>query len=106
MDFHELSKNTVSRLREMVKEQLPDLKGVSGMKKDQLVDLLADKLGIEKPHKVVEGLDKATIKAEIRKAKAARATAVAAKDKAKMKQTRETLHKLRRQLRRATRVAA
>ena len=106
MDFHELSKNTVSRLREMAKEHLPDLKGVSGMKKDQLVDALADKLGIDKPHKVVQGLDKASIKAQIRKLKAARAAAVEAKDKAKMKETREQLHQLRRQLRRATRVAA
>jgi hypothetical protein len=106
MDFHELSKNTVSRLREMAKEQLPDLKGVSGMKKEQLLDALADKLGIEKPHKVVQGVDKAAIKAEIRKIKAARAAAVAAKDQAKMKETRERLHALRRQLRRATRVAA
>jgi len=106
MDFQELSKNTVSRLREMAKEQLPELKGVSGMRKDQLVDVLADKLGIEKPHKVVQGVDKASIKAEIRKVKAARAAAVGAQDKEKMKQTREQLHKLRRQLRRATRVAA
>jgi len=106
MDFHELSKNTVSRLREMAKEQLPDLKGVSGMKKDQLVDALADKLGIDKPHKVVQGVDKASLKVQIRKLKAARAAAVEAKDKAKMKETREQLHQLRRQLRRATRVAA
>jgi len=105
MDYHELAKNTVSRLREMAKEQLPDLKGVSGMKKEKLVDLLADKLGIEKPHKVVEGIDKAAIKARIREAKAARAAAIQARDAAKMKETREALHGLRRQLRRAIRVA-
>ncbi len=103
MDYQELSKNTVSKLRELVKEHLPDLKGVSGMKKEALVEALAEKLGVARPHQAGASLDKGALKAEIKKLKGARRSAIEAKDAAKMKDTREKLHRLRRQLRRATR---
>lgn len=106
MNYHELEKTTVVRLREMLKEKDPDLKGISGMKKDQLVDLLADKLGVEKPHKVAVGIDKTSLKKKIREVKKVRDQAIAAKDREKMRQTREELHKLRRKLRRAVKVVA
>jgi len=104
MDYHELAKNTVSRLREMAKEHFPDLQGVGAIKKDKLVDMLADKLGIEKPHKVARGIDKSEIKAKIRALKKIRDEAVAAKDRAKLVETRRELHGLRRQLQRAVRL--
>jgi len=106
MDYQELSKNTVSKLRELVKEHLPDLKGASTMKKDALVEALAEKLGAEKPHKGAVGLDRGALKAQIKKLKTARQAAIAAKDPIQMKDTREKLHQLRRQLRRAARAAA
>jgi hypothetical protein len=105
MDYHELEKNTVSKLREMTKEY-PDLKGVSGMKKQVLVDTLAELMGIEKPHKVVTGIDKSAIKAEIRALKKVRDEALEAKDRKKLHDTRRELHKLRRSLRKATRIMA
>ncbi len=104
MDYHELEKTTVMKLREMAKEY-PDLKGVSGMKKEKLVDTLADHMGIEKPHKVVAGVDKSSIKAEIRKVKKERDAALAAKDREGLHDARRRLHKLRHKLRRAIRVA-
>ena len=46
MDFHELQKTRVADLREMMKEHLPQVEGVIGLKKEDLVDQLAEKLGI------------------------------------------------------------
>ncbi len=106
MDYHELHKTTVGRLREMAKEQFPDLQGVAAIKKDQLVQMLADKLGIERPHKVARATDKSEIKTKIRALKKVRDQAIAAKDREKMRQTRLELHELRRQLRRAVRLVA
>ena len=104
MDYQELAKNTVSKLREMVKEQLPDVKGVAGLRKEELVNLLAEKWGIAGPRKVAVGAGKAELKAEIRKLKVSRKAAVDARDKEKMKATREELHRLRRQLRRTVKI--
>lgn len=105
MDYQELQKTTVSRLRELAKEY-PDVTGVSGMRKEQLVDTLADRMGIDKPHKVAVGVDKASIKAQIRDLKKVRDQAIQAKDKGKMVSTRRELHQLRRQLRKAAKVVA
>ena len=102
MDYHELEKTTVSRLRELLKEQDPAIKGVSGLKKQELVDLLAAKLGVHSPHKVVEGVDKAAIKAQIRACKAQRDEAISSGDRARLKAVRRELHGLRRRLRKAT----
>ena len=78
MEYHDLEKTKVSQLREMLKEQDPDLKGVSGMRKDELVAAVAEKLGIGTPHKVVIGVDKASIKAQIRACKSQRDAAIQA----------------------------
>jgi hypothetical protein len=102
MDYHELEKTTVSKLREMAKEQDPELKGISGMKKQELVDLVASKMGIAVPHKIVAGVDKATLKSQIRACKAERDAAIQSRDRAKLKETRRRLHGLRRSLRKAT----
>lgn len=99
MDWHELQKHKVNDLREMAKEHLPDVQGVVGLKKDELVEMLADKLGIEKPHKVVEGFDKTAVKARIRELKVARDEAMAAGRKGT--RTRREIHRLKRQLRKA-----
>lgn len=103
MDYHELEKTTAGKLREMATEQT-DLKGVTGMSKERLVDALADKLGIEKPHKVVVGIDKTSIKAKIRELKKQRAEALVSKDREKLHATRRELHKLRHKLHKAIRL--
>lgn len=105
MDYHALEKHTVAQLRDMLKEKDPEHKGLSGLKKPELVDLLAGMLGIEKPHATAAGTDKASIKASIRELKGKRAAAAAAKDKAGLRDTRRSLHELRRKLRRAIRIA-
>ena len=100
MDYHELEKTTAAKLREMAQEY-EDVVGASGMPKEQLVDLLADKLGIEKPHKVVVGIDKAKIKAEIRRLKKLRDKAIADKDRMELKSVRRMLHRQRHKLHKA-----
>ncbi|HSH68700.1 MAG: hypothetical protein P1P84_22235 [Deferrisomatales bacterium] len=106
MEYHELEKTTVNRLRELLKEQDPDITGVSGLKKQELVDLLAAKLGVAVPSKVVLGVDKASLKSQIRACKVQRDAAIRDRDRARIKDTRRQLHRLRRSLRRATVVAA
>ena len=63
--------------------------------------LLAQKLGIEVPHKVVTGINKGQIKKQIRELKAVRDKALKDKDRAELKRVRRKLHRLRRRLRKA-----
>ena len=101
MDFHELQKTRVADLREMMKEHLPEVQGVIGLKKEELVDALADKLGIEKPHKhVAAGLGKRKIKAKIRDLKVKRQAALEAKDSDELRKYRRLIHREKRKLRR------
>lgn len=101
MDYHDLQKTRVGDLRDMMKEHLPEVQGVIGLKKEELVEMLAEKLGIEKPHKHVEaGLGKRAIKAEIRDLKVKRQAALEAKDSAELKRYRRLIHRKKRKLRR------
>jgi tRNA 2-selenouridine synthase SelU len=101
MDFHELQKTRVADLREMMKEHLPDVEGVIGLKKEELVDQLADKLDIEKPSKhVAAGLGKRAIKAEIKELKVKREAALEAHDHTELKKYRRKIHRRKRRLRR------
>jgi hypothetical protein len=101
LDYHDLQKTRVGDLRDMMKEHLPEVQGVIGLKKEELVEMLAEKLGIEKPHKHVEaGLGKRAIKAEIRDLKVKRQAALEAKDSAELKRYRRLIHRKKRKLRR------
>jgi len=101
LEYHDLQKTRVADLREMVKEKMPDVQGVIGKKKDELVDLLAEHLGIEKPHKhVAFGLGKRKIKAEIRELKKTRQAALEAGDHAELRKQRRLIHRQKRKLRR------
>jgi hypothetical protein len=101
MEYHDLQKTRVADLREMVKEKMPQVQGVVGKKKEELVDLLAEHLGIEKPHKhVARGLGKRRIKAVIRGMKEKREAALAAGDRAELKKQRRLIHRQKRKLRR------
>jgi len=103
MEYHELQKMTVAKLREKVHE-FPEVTGASGMHKDQLIDLLCEKLGIQKPHKVALGTDKSAIKAQIHALKKERDAAIAAKDAKKLHDARRKLHHLRRALHKAAKL--
>ncbi len=105
MDWHELQKHKVDELRAMMKEHLPEVTGVTAMKKEQLIELLAEKLGIERPHKVVTGIDKSAVKARIRELKKLREEALAAGDRESLVRHRRAIHHLKRQLRKAARLA-
>ncbi len=101
MEYHDLQKTRVGDLREMYKEHFPEAQGVVSMKKEEMVDDLADKLGIEKPHKHVEaGLGKRKIKAEIRELKVKREAAKEAGEKEELARYRKLIHRNKRKLRR------
>jgi hypothetical protein len=101
MEYHDLQKTRVSDLRDMMKEHCPDITGVTGLKKDELIDHLAHAMGIEKPHKhVAAGLGKRAIKAEIRDLKLKRQAALESQDTAELKKYRRMIHRRKRRLRR------
>ena len=105
MDYHEIKKMTAVKLREEIATRFPDTKGVSGMKKDQLVDLLADKLGIEKHVHAEVAIDKTAIKQKIKALKKERDAALEAHDKDKLHEIKHAIHKQKHILRRAVREA-
>jgi hypothetical protein len=101
MEYHDLQKTRVTDLREMMKEHMPEEKGTTGLKKDELVEKLAAHLGIEKPHKHVEaGLGKRAIKAQIREYKLKREAALESKDTEELKYYRRLIRRRKRKLRR------
>jgi len=101
MDYHDLQKTRVTDLREMIKENFPDILGVVGLKKEEMVNMLADKLGIEKPHKhVAAGLGKRAIKAEIRELKVQREAAKEERNTEDILKFRRLIHRNKRKLRR------
>jgi superfamily II DNA helicase RecQ len=100
MDWHGLQKKKVDELREMAME-VPGVGAVTAMSKEQLVEVVAEHLGIQRPHKVVTGVDKAAIKAEIRALKKQRDTAAEAKDAETMRRARREIRKRKRALRKA-----
>lgn len=101
MNYHDLQKTRVNDLREMIKENFPDVLGVVGLKKEEMVNMLADKLGIEKPHKhVAAGLGKRAIKAEIRELKVQRESAKEENNNDDVVKFRKLIHRNKRKLRR------
>ena len=106
MDYHELEKMTVVRLREKASEY-PDIKATSAMKKDELVAALAEKLGLEKPEPKPKKkgkskrapLGKEQIKAKIVELREQRVNARSANDKKKVVLLRRRIHALKRRLR-------
>lgn len=104
MDWYALSKKKVDELRKMAKD-VPGVVAVSGTPKQELVETMAKHLGIERPRKVVVGIDKASVKAEIRSLKKDRDKALSDKDSDALKKVRKELHKRKRVLRRAARIS-
>jgi hypothetical protein len=102
VDWHELNKKRVADLREMMKEQMPQVQGVMSMKKEQIVGMLAEALGIEPPKKVVVGIDKSAIKAKIREHKTLRQQALEVHNHDELHNQRRKIHGLKRQLRKAS----
>ena len=101
--FEELKHKTLADLREMAKGiEHEAVQGYTQMNKEHLVIAIAKALGIQHEHHDVVGLDKGVIKSRIRELKTQRAAAIAAHDHAQLKVVRRTIHRLKRQIHKAT----
>jgi protein-arginine kinase activator protein McsA len=103
--YEELSKMTVVRLREIGHGlNHPDLAGIATLHKDKLLPLLCHVMGIEDhAHREIVGIDKSSIKRQIRALKKEREAAMGGKDRVKLAEVRERIHKLKRLLRKSMR---
>jgi len=101
--IEELKHKTVADLREIAKGVEHDaVQGYTQMNKEHLIGALAKALGIQHTHHDVVGVDKASIKARIRELKAKRQAALDAHNNAELKTVRRTIHRLKRQIHKAT----
>ena len=108
MDWKDLEKMTVLKLREEALK-FPQIEGVHGKNKPQLMDELAHALGIEKPHvhsteNVVHA--KSDLKHKIDELKAERDKLVEAHDYKKLHEVRRQMHELKHTIRRIEAKAA
>ena len=102
MDFHELKTLRIGQLRE-VAEGIEGLTGHTQMRKPQLLELICQHLNIPMhEHHEVVGIDKGAIKRQIRELKHQRGAALEAHDYEELRRVRRHIHKLKRQIRRAT----
>ncbi len=101
--FEQLKHKTVVELREMAKASEHEaLQGYTQMNKEHLLVALSKSLGIHHEHHDVVGVDKAAIKSRIKELKKKRDEALAAHDHAELKTVRRTMHRLKRQIHKAT----
>lgn len=104
MDWHAVSKMTATQLREELAKD-SSITGLSAMKKDKLVEMMCQKLGIERRVHGEVAVDKTAIKKQIRALKKQRNAALEVHDKAKLAELRHQIHKQRHLLRRAVKQA-
>src|SRR5215470_2011025 len=103
LTYEQLRHKTLADLREMAKGiEHEAVQGYTQMNKDHLVVAISKALGIQHEHHAVVGIDKSTIKARIRQLKTQRAAAIEAHDSAQLKVVRRTIHRLKRQIHKAT----
>ena len=101
---HELKHKTLAELRDIAKDiDHEAVKGYTQLNKEHLVVALCQALSIDiHEHHEVVGIDKASIKARIRELKKRRDTALAAHDHLQLKIARRGIHRLKRQIHKAT----
>jgi hypothetical protein len=101
--FEQLKHKTVAELREIAKDnQHEALQGYTQLNKEHLLVALSNALGIKHEHHEVVGVDKASIKARIKEMKKKRDEAILSHDSAQLKTVRRTIHRLKRQIHKAT----
>ncbi len=101
--FEELKHKTVADLREIAKGiEHEAVQGYTQLNKEHLVVAISKALGIQHQHHNVVGVDKASIKTRIRELKKKREEALSAHDHAQLKVVRRTIHRLKRQIHKAT----
>jgi len=101
---HELKHKTLAELRDIAKDIEHDaVKGYTQLNKEHLIVALCQALSIDiHEHHDVVGIDKAPIKSRIRELKKRRDSALAAHDHAQLKVVRRSIHRLKRQIHKAT----
>jgi len=101
---HELKRKTLAELRDIAKDiDHEAVKGYSQLNKEHLVTAICNALNIEMhEHHDVVGIDKAAIKSRIRELKKRRDGALVAHDHAQLKAVRRSIHRLKRQIHKAT----
>ena len=101
--YEQLKHMTLADLREIAKgTEHEAVQGYTQLNKEHLVGALAKALGIQHTHHDVVGIDKASVKARIRQLKTQRAAALEAHDHAQLKAVRRNIHRLKRQIHKAT----
>jgi len=101
--YEQLKHKTVAELRDIAKGiENEAVQGYTQMNKEHLVGAIANALGIKHEHHEVIGVDKASIKSRIRELKEKRAEAISAHDHKQLKVVRRTIHRLKRQIHKAT----
>ena len=101
---NELKHKTLAELRDIAKDIQHDaVQGYTQLNKDHLVVAICKALGIEMhEHHDVVGIDKAAIKSRIKALKTKRNEAITAHDRAALKKARRSIHRLKRQIHKAT----
>ena len=101
--YEQLKHLTLADLREIAKDNTHEaVQGYTQMNKEHLIGALAKALGIQHTHHDVVGIDKSSVKARIRELKTQRAAALEAHDHAQLKAVRRNIHRLKRQIHKAT----
>jgi hypothetical protein len=101
--YDELSKMTVVQLRKIADGiEHEATKGHTVMHKEQLLPAICTALGIEShAHHHVVGIDKSSVKTEIRKLKVDRASAIEKHDHKQLKEIRRHIRELKRKIRKS-----
>ncbi|MHC4184174.1 MAG: transcription termination factor Rho [Planctomycetota bacterium] len=99
----DISKLPATKLREMALK-IPGIDGVHGMNKQQLVEAIKAAQGkeLEKPKKAKLDFDMSAMKKQIRMLKIERDEAISSKERAKLKEIREKIKRLKRLTRKAS----
>jgi DNA-binding IclR family transcriptional regulator len=100
----ELKHKTLAELRDIAKDiDHEALQGYTQLNKEHLVVAMCKALNIDiHEHHEVVGIDKAAIKTRIKEWKKKRDDALSAHDHAQLKRARRSIHRLKRQIHKAT----
>jgi len=100
----ELKHKTLAELRDIAKDiEHEAVQGYTQLNKEHLVVAICNALNIQiHEHHDVVGIDKATIKSRIKALKTKRDAAITAHDRVALKRARRGIHRLKRQIHKAT----